>query len=280
MSVSAPASPPVFTSALQERRSSGKKLLACYVVAADPDLQTSVDLVCGMADAGADIIELGVPFSDPMVDGEEIQAGHARAIASAGGGLETCLQVVRSVRARGYSVPILLMGYMNSFMGLGWDRAAQQCAEVGIGCWLIVDLPVELGRDCFQACARHGLANVLLVSPTTTETRLVKILSDCSGFIYLVSYAGVTGRQRPVLEEVGENIRKIRAQTDKVLLVGFGIRNGADAARVGALADGLAMGSALVGLCAQGSEGLVEKVASVVAEVRLGLDGCDESLEV
>ncbi len=227
----------------------GEKALITFITAGDPDLTTTARLIPQLAAAGADIIELGVPFSDPMADGPTIQKASERALAS-GTTLADILAMVKSVR-RQCEVPILLMGYCNPLIAYGLDRFAADAVAHGVDAVLLVDMPPE-ESSVFHVQARAvGLDVIFLLAPTSGAGRIARVAGIGSGFIYYVSVTGVTGARESVAASVAPAVTAIRNATKLPVAVGFGISTPEQAAQVATLADGVVVGSALVKLFEQ-----------------------------
>ena len=225
-------------------RLAGRKAFVPYVTAGDPDLATTARVLDALAEGGATVIELGVPFSDPMADGEVIQAAMLRALG-AGTTFTKVLEVVRAFRAR-HATPIVLFGYMNPLYRYGLEAAARDAAAAGADAFLVVDLPPEESDQLVQPLARHGLDFIALFTPTSSDERVARIAGPASGFAYYVSMAGITGDAIGALEAVRARTEEVRRQTGLPVCVGFGIRTEDDARRVAAFADGVVVGSELV----------------------------------
>jgi tryptophan synthase alpha chain len=228
--------------ALKEANRAG---LVTYLCAGDPDPETSAELIAGLPAAGADLIEIGMPFTDPMADGPSIQAGSLRAL-EAGMTLAGTLALVRRFRRRDADTPVVLMGYYNPIYRYGGERFLDEARAAGVDGLIVVDLPPEEDDElCLPALAK-GLCFIRLATPTTDERRLPKVLSNTSGFIYYVSMTGITGVGAPVVERVGRAVARLRRHTDLPVADGFGIRTGEQAAEVARIADAAVVGSALV----------------------------------
>lgn len=219
--------------------------LVTYVMAADPDLQTSQAILDGLPAAGADIIELGQPFTDPMADGPAIQAAAQRALA-AGGSLKNTLSMVEKFRQTDTATPIVLMGYYNPIYAWGVEKFCADAAKAGIDGLILVDLPPEERDELIPHARANKIDFINLTTPTSDEARLPVILSDASGFIYYVSIAGITGTKSASEDAIAEAVERIRRFCPLPICVGFGIKTPDQAAKVAALADGTVVGSAIV----------------------------------
>ncbi|MBP6797763.1 MAG: tryptophan synthase subunit alpha [Luteimonas sp.] len=229
-----------------ELKAANRKALIPFVTAGDPSLEATVPVMHALVAAGADVIELGVPFSDPMADGPTIQRSSERALAR-GAGLRYVLEAVRAFRGRDADTPVVLMGYLNPVEIRGVERFAAEAADAGVDGLLLVDLPPEEAAGFREALAAHGTALILLASPTTTDERLRALLADAQGYLYYVSFAGVTGASdRLDTRAASERLRRIRAGSAVPVVAGFGIRDAAGAAAMAVDADGVVVGSALV----------------------------------
>jgi tryptophan synthase alpha chain len=219
--------------------------LVTYLCAGDPDPKTSAELIAGLPQAGADVIEIGMPFTDPMADGPSIQAGSLRAL-EAGMTLAGTLELVRGFRRRDDDTPIVLMGYYNPIYHYGAERFLEEAKAAGVDGLIVVDLPPEEDDElCLPALARD-LCFIRLATPTTDDRRLPKVLGNTSGFIYYVSMTGITGVGAPVVDLVGQAVARLRRHTSLPVAVGFGIRTAQQAAEVAKVADAAVVGSALV----------------------------------
>jgi tryptophan synthase alpha chain len=262
--------------ALKEANRAG---LVTYLCAGDPDPQTSAELIAGLPEAGADVIEIGMPFTDPMADGPTIQAGSLRAL-KAGMTLAGTLELVRGFRRRDAETPVVLMGYYNPIYHYGAERFLDEAKAAGVDGLIVVDLPPEEDDElCLPALAK-GLSFIRLATPTTDDRRLPKVLSNTSGFIYYVSMTGITGVGAPVVVRVGQAVERLRRHTSLPVAVGFGIRTGDQAAEIARIADAAVVGSALVdriagSLDAQGRArpGLVRALHEQVEALALGVRG-------
>jgi tryptophan synthase alpha chain len=240
----------------------GKKAFVAYVMGGDPDYATSRDIVLGLPGAGVDIIELGVPFTDPMADGPTIQLAGQRALA-AGQTLEKTLQLVRDLRAQDQTTPVVLMGYYNPIYSRGVDRFLVDAGAAGVDGLIIVDLPPEEDAELCIPAQGAGLNFIRLATPTTDDKRLPKVLQNTSGFVYYVSITGITGAAAAEAADVGPEVARIKAKTALPVIVGFGIRTPEAARDIAAIADGCVVGSAIVAEIGAG-----KPVAEVLAFVR------------
>jgi len=230
--------------AFDRLRQQGETALIPFITAGDPDLGTTEALIHTLVEAGADVIELGFPFSDPMADGPVIQAASERALA-AGTTLPAILTMVERVR-RHTNVPIVLMGYYNPIFRFGPERFAREAAEAGIDGLLLVDLPPEEAGEIHAALRDAGLRLITLLAPTTPPQRMERLAAAGEGFLYYVSMTGVTGASQVDAAAIEAAVRSLRAQSPVPVAVGFGISSPEDAAAVGAFADAVVVGSALV----------------------------------
>jgi tryptophan synthase alpha chain len=234
-------------------KAAGRKALIPFVTAGDPSLEALVPVMHALVDAGADVIELGVPFSDPMADGPTIQRSSERALAR-GAGLSYVFDSVRGFRQRDADTPVVLMGYLNPVEVRGPEGFAREAAGAGVDGVLLVDLPPEEADGFREAFAAHGVALVLLASPTTTDARLEALCAQVQGYLYYVSFAGVTGASDQLDPgSASARLRKIRAMSRAPVVAGFGIRDAASAAAMATDADGVVVGSALVAALADAS---------------------------
>lgn len=251
-------------------RASGRKALIPFVTAGDPSLAATVPIMHALVSAGADVLELGVPFSDPMADGPTIQRSSERALAR-GAGLAYVFDRVREFRVRDAGTPVVLMGYLNPVEIRGYAAFAAAAAAAGVDGLLLVDLPPEEADDLRDALSGHGISLILLASPTTTDARMARLCADAQGYLYYVSFAGVTGGDHIDAGAAGERLRAIRAGTDVPVMVGFGIKDAASAAAMARAADGVVVGSALVAALSAGSDPGAT-AATFLAPLRAALD--------
>ncbi|GAA5523747.1 tryptophan synthase alpha chain [Microbulbifer aestuariivivens] len=254
-------------------RGEGRKALVTYIVAGDGGIENTVPLMHQLVSSGSDLIELGVPFSDPMAEGQVIQKGHERALAHKTS-LRRCLELVAEFRRDDSETPVILMGYANPIERMGGEAFADAAQAAGVDGALTVDLPAEEAGELSGLLAERNLRNIFLLTPTTSEERIRAITELASGFIYYVSLKGVTGAGNLDPESVRENLERIRKHTELPLCVGFGIKDGASARAVSAAGDGAVVGSVLVSAVGEANDGLEarDRVAGLVAEIRGALD--------
>ena len=231
-------------SAFASARTQGRSAFVAYLCAGDPDFENSLAACRAVIDAGIDLLELGVPFSDPLADGLTNQLAAQRALA---GGMTTArvLELVRELRQH-TQIPIVFYTYYNLVFANGVDASVQAAREAGVDGMLVLDLPPEEGDEFAAACARHGMKTVMIVAPTTPPARLPRICAAATGFIYYVSREGVTGERREMAAGIPEAVARIKHHTSLPVVVGFGISNAEQVRAVGAAADGVVVGSALV----------------------------------
>lgn len=249
----------------------GEKALVPFLTAGDPDFETTEALVLCMAEAGADMIELGVPFSDPIAEGPTIQRASERALAG-GANLRAILELVSRLRPK-LEIPLILMGYANPLYAMGEERFSELAASVGVDGIIVPDLPPEEGAGLYDRCNARGIDCILLAAPTTTPERLVLLAEKTRGFLYYVSLTGVTGARGTIAEGVEEGVAAARKAGDIPVCVGFGISTPEHATQIGAYADGVVVGSAIVDrIEAAGSrDAAVDSVAKFVAQMKAGL---------
>jgi tryptophan synthase alpha chain len=230
---------------LDKLAAGNRKALVSYIVAGDPDLASTVPLMHQLVKSGTDIIEIGVPFSDPSAEGPTIQRAHERALANRVG-LGQILELIKRFREQDSNTPVLLMGYANPIEWMGYERFCQTAKEAGADGALTVDIPPEEAAPLNEVLEANGLFNVFLLAPTTTDGRITAIANMASGFLYYVSLKGVTGAASLDIASVEEKLTHIRARTKLPVCVGFGIKDAATAKSVVAIADGVVIGSAIV----------------------------------
>ena len=241
-----------------------QKAFVAFITAGDPDIETADKIMAGLPAAGADIIELGMPFTDPMADGPSIQAASQRALA-AGQSLSGTLDMVRRFRADNDTTPVVLMGYYNPIYIYGVERFIKDAKTAGIDGLIVVDLPPEEDDELCLPAMAEGLNFIRLATPTTDDARLPEVLKNTSGFVYYVSITGITGSAAPQKQAVADNIARIKNHTDLPVCVGFGIREPQQAADMAQIADGAVVGSALVDEIAKAAQNSSDPVAPVLA---------------
>lgn len=251
-----------------------RRALIPYVTAGDPQPAVTVPLMHAMVDAGADVIELGVPFSDPMADGPVIQAACERALVHHVS-LHDVLEMVREFRTRNQRTPVVLMGYLNPMEVMGYEAFADAARVVGLDGVLTVDLPPEEAGELVPVLRAHDIDPIFLIAPTTTDERIRRICEAASGFVYYVSLKGVTGAAILDVDSVAAKLAKIRAVTELPVGVGFGIKDADSARRIGAVADAVVIGSAIVNRIAA----LTDEPARIPGEVAGFLSGIRSALD-
>lgn len=252
-------------------RAKKEKALVVYLTAGDPSPALTIELILTLAEAGADIVEIGVPFSDPTADGPVIQAASQRAL-KAGTTLSGVIEMVRKVR-RESQIPIVLFSYFNPIFAYGVKRFAEDAKQVGADGILVVDLPPEEAPELRVHTDAAGLDFISLVAPTTGGRRLREIVKSAAGFVYYISITGVTGTAAPEIENIAGDIGKIRRLTKTPVAAGFGISDAAQAGQIGRLADGVVIGSALVRLIDEyrHSDDLMRAVSDCIREIKAAL---------
>lgn len=254
-------------------KAEGRPALVTYFMGGDPDYDTSLAIMKALPKAGSDVIELGMPFSDPMADGPAIQAAGLRALKS-GQTLAKTLRMASEFREGDDETPIVMMGYYNPIFIYGVDRFLQDAKEAGIDGLIIVDLPPEMDDELCIPAVKAGINFIRLATPTTDDKRLPKVLENTSGFVYYVSMTGITGSALPDTSKVGSAVARIKAHTELPVCVGFGVKTAEQARAIGASADGVVVGTAIVNAVANviGPDGkLVADPAEAVATLVDGL---------
>lgn len=260
-------------------KSAGRGGLVTFVTAGDPDYETSREIVMGLPAAGADLIELGMPFSDPMADGPAVQASSLRALKN-GMKLSMVLDLVGEFRAQDNETPIVLMGYYNPIYNYGVDKFLSDARGAGVDGLIVVDLPPEEDAELCLPALKAGINFIRLATPTTDDARLPTVLSNTSGFVYYVSVLGTTGTTSAASDAIGAAVERLRRHTDLPIGVGFGIRTPENAAEVSSVANAAVVGSAIVehivaGLDGDGNPkaGLAGGVLDYVGELAAGVRG-------
>ncbi|PAU75559.1 tryptophan synthase subunit alpha [Halomonas salipaludis] len=246
--------------------------LVTYITAGDPDVETSLDILQGLPAAGADVIELGMPFSDPMADGPVIQKAAQRALES-GQNMARTLEMVQAFRQQDTQTPLVLMGYYNPIYRYGVAQFLEDAARAGVDGLIVIDLPPEHDAELCLPAREHGIAFIRLATPTTDSQRLPRVLENASGFLYCVSVNGITGGLAPALHDVERMVGHLREHSHLPIAVGFGIRSAEQAAAIGRFSDAVVVGSALVERIesAETRRGAVEAVHGLVRELAAGV---------
>ena len=246
----------------------GRKLLIPYLVAGDPNKETTIELMHALVSNGADIIELGIPFSDPSSDGEVIQSGIERSLRK-GTSLNDTLDIVSKFRARNEFTPIVLMGYLNPVEIMGVDNFVRRAQKEGVDGVLMVDMPPAEAGVLNAKLKEVNIDSIFLVAPTTTQERVKSILNMTSGYVYYVSLKGVTGASITDVDEVERNVCSLRSSTDLPIVVGFGIKDGKSAKEMARVSDGVIVGSALV-----------NKIASLTSREKISAEDIKNSTNI
>lgn len=256
-------------------RAEGRAALVCFVTGGDPTPGDTAAILDALVEGGADIIELGMPFTDPMADGPAIQAANLRSL---GAGTKTAdiLRIVTEFRARHPETPLILMGYANPMIHRGGEWFAAQAKASGVDGVICVDLPPEEDAELGPALRGLGLHFIRLATPTTDTARLPAVLNGASGFLYYVSVAGITGKQQAALASIEEAIARLKGQTNLPIAVGFGVRTPEQAAAIGRVADGVVVGSAIVELVGQHGAAAAPHVKTYVASLAAAITSAAE----
>lgn len=260
--------------AFERLEQQGRKALIPYVTAGDPAPAVTVPLMHAMVEAGADVIELGIPFSDPMADGPTIQLACERALVHNTSIIDV-LGMVKTFREKDRETPVVLMGYLNPIEMTGYPRFVELAADAGIDGVLTVDLPPEESGEFVKLLNQHDMDAIFLLAPTTEESRVADVCRHGSGYVYYVSVKGVTGSAALDVDEVGRKVSMIRSHTDMPIGVGFGIRDAASARAISEVADGAIVGSVLVNQIAELAETpdqIPAAVAAIVKDMRTAMD--------
>ena len=259
-------------SAFERLHGEGRKALIPFITAGDPDAALTVPLMHTLVEAGADIIELGVPFSDPMADGPTIQRASERALAR-GMKLRKVLELVVEFRKVDATTPVVLMGYANPVEAMGLEKFAAAASNAGVDGVLVVDYPPEEAAAFGAAMKAHGMDPIFLLAPTSTAARIAQVAEVASGYVYYVSLAGVTGSGALNVDAVAERLPQIRRQTGLPVGVGFGIRDAATASRIAGIADAVVVGSRIIEEIEKSTaETACANVKALVADIRRGVD--------
>lgn len=257
--------------AFDKLKQDNRRALIPFFTAGDPSPALTVPLMHAMVSSGADVIELGVPFSDPMADGPTIQRASERALQK-GVSLRSVLEMVRQFRQQDNVTPVVLMGYGNPIEAMGWEVFAARCAEVGVDGVLTVDFPPEESHDAFLHLQAHGIDPIFLLAPTTKEARIEQVAKLARGYVYYVSLKGVTGAGSIDLSAIQQKLPQLRKYIKLPIGVGFGIRDAATAKAVAGLCDGVVVGSRIVQEIENSTEqNVIANVSALVNELRLAI---------
>lgn len=256
--------------AFAHAREHHRAALVAFVTAGDPSVTTTPAILDALVKGGADVIELGMPFTDPMADGPAIQAANLRSLA-AGTTTHDILDIARDFRERHEHVPLVLMGYANPMIRRGADWFAGECARVGVDGVICVDIPPEEDNALGPPLRENGIATIRLATPTTNAARLPQVLNGASGFLYYVSVAGITGLQQAAQTSIDDAVARLKGQTDLPVAVGFGVRTPEQAAAIGRTADGVVVGSAIVELVGKHGVDAAEPVRAYIASLAQAL---------
>jgi tryptophan synthase alpha chain len=264
-------------------KAEGRAALVTFITAGDPDLQTSTALLKALPRAGADVIELGMPFTDPMADGPAVQASGLRAL-NGGQTMRKTLAMVAEFRKADPATPVVLMGYYNPIYVHGVEAFLRDAKAAGVDGLIVVDLPPEEDEELCLPALKAGLNFIRMATPTTDEKRLPAVLANTSGFVYYVSVTGITGAAAPDAGKVGAAVARLKAHSHLPVAVGFGVKNAASAAAIAAKADGVAVGSALVEAVRTSLDGgkatarTVGAVTALVQELAAGVRGAKQQV--
>tara|TARA_Y100001970_G_scaffold288478_1_gene415886 strand:+ start:1396 stop:2190 length:795 start_codon:yes stop_codon:yes gene_type:complete len=250
----------------------GKKLIT-FTTGGDPDLKTSFEILKIIINNGIDIIEIGMPFSDPMADGPTIQESSARSIAN-GTKIADIFEIVKKIRVLNNDIPIILMGYYNSIFNMGINEFSSKCVEVGVDGIIIVDLQPEEDSDLYIKTKENNIDLIRLITPTTNKERLKKILTNASGFLYYVTVTGITGQNSANLEELEKSINLIRSETNLPIVAGFGIKSKKDVESISSFSDGVVVGSSIVNIVKNNisdKTDMLEKINAFTQDLKNGI---------
>ena len=254
---------------LKALKNSGSKAFIAYITAGDQGLTATGKLVLALEGSGVDIVELGIPFSDPLADGPTIRAASQRAL-DAGANIGRIFNLVRDLR-RKTEIPIALMSYYNPVLKYGVGRFFKDCKSSGVDGVILPDLPYEESADIISFARKTGTDTIFLCAPTSTRERIKKIARNSRGFIYYISLTGVTGARKALSEDIAANINKIRSITDKPVAVGFGVSNAAQAAALARISDGVIVGSAIVKIIAKGGKLMIKDVSLFAKKLSIAI---------
>lgn len=260
-----------FSAAFARARNDGRAALVTFVTGGDPTPGDTAAVLDALVSGGADVIELGMPFTDPMADGQAIQSANLRSLA-AGTRTADIFAIAKAFRARHPQVPLVLMGYANPMTIRGPEWFAAQCRDAGVDGVICVDIPPEEDAELGPALRAAGVSLIRLATPTTDAKRLPAVLKDTSGFLYYVSVAGITGKQQAAQASIEDAVARLKAATDLPIAVGFGVRTPEQASAIGAVADGVVVGSAIVEIVGQYGSAAAPHVRDFVATLRTALN--------
>lgn len=263
----------------EELAQAGRRALLMYVTVGYPERDSALELVPAIVEAGADMIELGVPFSDPLADGATVQRATEIALRN-GVNVKYCLETVRTLRARGITVPVVFMGYYNPMLQYGLERFCADAHAAGVDGLIVPDLPPEESHELQAACVAHDIDLIFFLAPTSTDERMREVALRATGFIYCVSLTGITGSRTEVASQLPAFLARARAITDTPLAVGFGISEPRHAQQVAEVADGVIIGSALLNIVEHVAERGMNEVRDFVASMREGTDRAQTTLSV
>lgn len=258
------------TATFDRLKGAGRTALMPFVTVGFPTPESTLAIVPALAAAGADMVELGIPFSDPLADGPTIQAASQQALTN-GVTLRGCLETVARLRDQGLDIPLILMGYYNPIFQFGLETFAERAAAVGVDGVIVPDLPPEESDELRAALAARGLDLIFFLTPVSDAERIELVAARARGFIYLISLTGVTGARTHLPAELEQFVARVRARAGQPLCIGFGVSTPAEAARVGRIADGVIVGSALI-KCLAGADEPATAGAAFVGDLRAGLD--------
>lgn len=266
-----------FEKAFSRARNEGRAALVCFVTGGDPTAADSGAILDAIVAGGADVIELGMPFTDPMADGPAIQAANLRSL---GAGTKTAdiFAIAAAFRQRHPDTPLVLMGYANPMSIRGADWFADACAKAGVDGVICVDTPPEEDAELGPALRGAGVSPIRLATPTTDDARLPQVLAGAGGFLYYVSVAGITGKQQAALDSIESAVARLKAATDLPVAVGFGVRTPEQAAAIGKVADGVVVGSAIVELVGAHGKDAAEPVRAYVASLSAAIAAAGKEL--
>jgi tryptophan synthase alpha chain len=250
------------------------KKLITFTTAGDPDLDTSYEIINIIINNGADIIEIGMPFSDPMADGPTIQESSVRSIKN-GTKIKDIFEIINKVRSFNNEIPIILMGYYNSVFSFGIDNFTKKCADAGVDGLIIVDLQPEEDSELHIKLKEKNIDLIRLITPTTDENRLKTILTNASGFLYYVTITGTTGQRSANLKELEKSIKKIRLASSLPIVAGFGIKNRKDVENISAYSDGVVVGSSIINIIkdnSQNKDDMMSKINLFIKDLKKGVE--------